>query len=171
MNWLTQRISRSGPSGSFIFPSASSKIRSASTFSASRSHSTSVSPTFTPSSTTIPALICATRVPSTSTAAWLQRWTSARIAAQSRGAATRHRRPGEYLPHSWAGGTDLDLDRPRSIAKWSAATFSLYWRFPILFLDPRRRSSSCPYELIVLAITGAGPFAPGNLSFIDRHDS
>src|SRR5204862_6620977 len=66
------------PSGSFIRPSASGKIRSARTLSASQSASRSESLIATPSSTSRPASIAATAAPSTLTAALVTRWTSAR---------------------------------------------------------------------------------------------
>src|SRR5512132_2621272 len=62
-------------------PSASAKIRSALTFSASRSQIASSSSWVTPSSTSIPGPLAPTTSPSTRTAARLTRCTSARIAS------------------------------------------------------------------------------------------
>jgi hypothetical protein len=62
------------------------------------------------------------------------------------------------------GRTNLDLDRPRSIGEMLTEAFGLYWRLPILFLA-FAAIVVVPYELIVLAITGVGPFGQGHLSF------
>ena len=63
------------------------------------------------------------------------------------------------------GRTNLDLDRPRSIGEMLTAAFS-----PLLALpDPLPAFAAIvvvPYELIVLAFTGAGPFAQGHLGFL-----
>jgi hypothetical protein len=63
------------------------------------------------------------------------------------------------------GRTNLDLDRPRSIGEMLTGALRLYWRFPILFLA-FAAIVVVPYELIVLAFTGAGPFAQGHLGFL-----
>jgi hypothetical protein len=63
-----------------------------------------------------------------------------------------------------AGRTNLDLDRPRSIGEMLSTAFALYWRVPFLFLA-FAAIFVVPYELIVLAITGAGPLAQGHLAF------
>jgi hypothetical protein len=63
------------------------------------------------------------------------------------------------------GRTNLDLDRSRSIGEMLTAAFALYWRFPILFLA-FAAIIVVPYELIVLAFTGAGPIAQGHLGFV-----
>jgi hypothetical protein len=63
-----------------------------------------------------------------------------------------------------AGQTNLDLDSPRSISEMLQATFALYQRVPLLFLA-FAAIVVVPYELIVLAISGAGPLAQGNLAF------
>ncbi|HEX4732392.1 MAG TPA: hypothetical protein VH299_14060 [Solirubrobacterales bacterium] len=63
------------------------------------------------------------------------------------------------------GRANLELDRPRSIWEMLTAAFQLYWRIPVLFLV-LAAIVVVPYELIVLAITGAGPFAQGHLGFI-----
>jgi hypothetical protein len=63
------------------------------------------------------------------------------------------------------GRTNLDLDRPRSIGEMLTEAFGLYWRLPILFLA-FAAIVVVPYELIVLAITGATPFAQGHLAFL-----
>jgi hypothetical protein len=62
------------------------------------------------------------------------------------------------------GRTNLDLDRPRSIGEMLSAAFALYWRLPLLFLA-FAAIVVVPYELIVLAVTGVGPFGQGHLSF------
>ena len=98
-------------------PSASSKIRSALTLSASLSASASVSSGATPSRTSSPGPIAATSRPSTETDARLTRWTSALI---DRAAATRLR--GQPLPVDAvvvALGAQIGRDRqvaPRPVA-------------------------------------------------------
>jgi hypothetical protein len=62
------------------------------------------------------------------------------------------------------GRTNLDLDRPRSIGEMLTGALGLYWRFPILFLA-FAAIVVVPYDLIVLAITGNGPFTQGHLGF------
>jgi hypothetical protein len=64
-----------------------------------------------------------------------------------------------------SGRTNLDLDRPRSIGEMLSGALGLYWRFPILFLA-FAAIVVVPYELIVLAIAGNGPFTEGHLGFI-----
>jgi hypothetical protein len=59
---------------------------------------------------------------------------------------------------------NLDLDHSRSIGEMLTAAFALYWRVPVLFLA-FAAIVVVPYELIVLAITGAGPIAQGHLGF------
>jgi hypothetical protein len=63
-----------------------------------------------------------------------------------------------------SGRTNLDLDRPRSIGAMLTAAFALYRRFPLLFLA-FAAIVVVPYELIVLAIAGIGPFTQGHLGF------
>jgi hypothetical protein len=53
---------------------------------------------------------------------------------------------------------------PRSARRLVRATFELYRRYPLLFLI-LAAGVIVPYEVIVLAATGAGPFAQGYLSF------
>ncbi len=77
MNWETHSTRRS-PSGSLSLPEPSSKTRNASTFAAILSASRSPSPAATPSRTSRPGPIAATRSPSTDTEAELTRWTRAR---------------------------------------------------------------------------------------------
>lgn len=64
-----------------------------------------------------------------------------------------------------AGESNPELDRPRSVSELLVAAFQLYRRLPILFLA-LAAVVVVPYELIVLAVTGAGPFAQGHLDFI-----
>jgi hypothetical protein len=63
------------------------------------------------------------------------------------------------------GPRDLDLDRPRSVGEMLTGAFALYRRVPILFLA-FAAIVVVPYELIVLAATGAGPLAQGHLGFL-----
>lgn len=53
---------------------------------------------------------------------------------------------------------------PRSAHQLVRAAFELYRRYPLLFLV-LAAGVIVPYEVIVLAATGAGPFAHGSLSF------
>jgi hypothetical protein len=53
---------------------------------------------------------------------------------------------------------------PRSAGRLVLAAFELYRRYPLLFLV-LASGVIVPYEAIVLAATGAGPFAQGSLSF------
>jgi len=53
---------------------------------------------------------------------------------------------------------------PRSARQLVRAAFELYQRYPLLFLV-LAAGVIVPYEVIVLAVTGAGPFAHGSLSF------
>lgn len=53
---------------------------------------------------------------------------------------------------------------PRSAHQLVRAAFELYRRYPLLFLV-LAAGVIVPYEAIVLAATGAGPFAHGSLSF------
>jgi hypothetical protein len=62
------------------------------------------------------------------------------------------------------GRTNLDLDRPRSVGEMLTGAFALYRRVPILFLA-FAAIVVVPYQLIVLAITGTGPFTPSHLGF------
>ena len=64
-----------------------------------------------------------------------------------------------------AGGTDLELDRPRSAPRLIGTTVDLYWRFPLLFLV-LAGAVVIPYELIVLLVTGHGPFAQQSDGFL-----
>src|SRR4051794_24458659 len=102
VNWLTTRTSRS-PSGSFMRPSASSKIRSAPTLSASRSQVASSSPCATPSKTSRPGPIDPTVSEPARTAARLTRWTTARTA-------------GSHQRREHEGGGDDDRRGPRDRA-------------------------------------------------------
>jgi hypothetical protein len=56
-----------------------------------------------------------------------------------------------------AGGT-VEIERERSAPELISATFSVYQRFPLLFLI-LAAAVVVPYELIVLAVTGAGPLS------------
>jgi hypothetical protein len=64
-----------------------------------------------------------------------------------------------------AGGTDLKVDRPRSAVQLIGTTVDLYWRFPFLFLI-LAGTVVIPYELIVLLVTGEGPFGHAHDSFV-----
>jgi hypothetical protein len=64
------------------------------------------------------------------------------------------------------GQAKLELDRPRSIPEQLVAALALYRRVPVLFLV-LAAIIVVPYELIVLAITHKGPFAQGQLGFIN----
>jgi hypothetical protein len=50
-----------------------------------------------------------------------------------------------------------------------SAAFALYWRLPVLFLA-FAAIVVVPYELIVLAITGAGPSTTGHLGFFAQQE-
>lgn len=63
------------------------------------------------------------------------------------------------------GRAAIELERPRSIPELIAAAFNLYFRVPILFLA-LAAIVVVPWELIVLLVTGAGPFALGHEGFI-----
>jgi hypothetical protein len=56
------------------------------------------------------------------------------------------------------------MSAPRSAHRLVQAAFELYRRYPLLFLA-LAAGVIVPYEAIVLAATGAGPFAHGSLSF------
>jgi hypothetical protein len=56
------------------------------------------------------------------------------------------------------------LSAPRSSRQLVYAAFGLYRRFPLLFFV-LAAGVIVPYEVIVLVITGTGPFAHGSLSF------
>jgi hypothetical protein len=56
-----------------------------------------------------------------------------------------------------AGGT-VEIERERSAPELVSTTFSVYQRFPLLFLI-LAAGVVVPYELIVLAVTGAGPLS------------
>jgi hypothetical protein len=56
-----------------------------------------------------------------------------------------------------AGGT-IEIERERSAPELVSTTFSVYQRFPVLFLI-LAAGVVVPYELIVLAVTGAGPLS------------
>jgi hypothetical protein len=56
-----------------------------------------------------------------------------------------------------AGGT-IEIERERSAPELVSTTFSVYQRFPLLFLI-LAAGVVVPYELIVLAVTGAGPLS------------
>jgi len=55
------------------------------------------------------------------------------------------------------------VSAPRSIRQLVVAAFGLYRRYPLLFFV-LAAGVVVPYELIVLAATGSGPFAEGTLS-------
>ncbi|MBS1892083.1 MAG: hypothetical protein JST59_12370 [Actinobacteria bacterium] len=63
------------------------------------------------------------------------------------------------------GQAAIDLERPRSIPQLIGASFDLYFRVPILFLL-LAAIVVVPWELIVLLVTGEGPFALGHEGFI-----
>jgi hypothetical protein len=56
------------------------------------------------------------------------------------------------------------MSAPRSARHLVGAAFELYRRYPLLFLA-LAAGVIVPYEAIVLAATGTGPFAHGSLSF------
>jgi hypothetical protein len=56
------------------------------------------------------------------------------------------------------------MSAPRSAHRLVRTAFELYRRYPLLFLV-LAATVIVPYEAIVLAATGAGPFAHGSLSF------
>ncbi len=62
------------------------------------------------------------------------------------------------------GQANLELDQPRTIGEMLSGALGLYRRLPVLFLA-FAAIVVVPYELIVLAITGAGPLAQGHLAF------
>jgi hypothetical protein len=67
-----------------------------------------------------------------------------------------------------AGESNIELDRSRSETELLEVTFRLYARYPWLF-PTLAAAVVVPYLLIVLLITGDGPFEyRTNLSFIDR---
>jgi hypothetical protein len=57
------------------------------------------------------------------------------------------------------------FERSRSVWQLIGDTFALYPRFPILFLA-LAAIAVVPYGLIVLLVTGAGPFAQGRTGFV-----
>jgi hypothetical protein len=57
----------------------------------------------------------------------------------------------------------IDVHRPRSIAEIVGASFSLYARYPLLFLI-LALAVAAPYELIVLAAVGTAPIGGKNLN-------
>jgi hypothetical protein len=61
----------------------------------------------------------------------------------------------------------LALERPRSIWEMLVATVELYRRVPVLFLA-FAAIVVVPYEVIVLVITGKGPFEVGQMAFVPR---
>ena len=56
------------------------------------------------------------------------------------------------------------MTAPRSARQLVRAALELYRRYPLLFLV-LAAGVIVPYEVIVLAATGAGPFAHGSLGF------
>lgn len=58
-----------------------------------------------------------------------------------------------------------EFERARSIRQLIGDTVALYGHFPILFLA-LAAVAVVPYELIVLLVTGAGPFAQGRTGFL-----
>jgi hypothetical protein len=63
------------------------------------------------------------------------------------------------------GRANVELDRPRSATELLGVTFQLYGRYPLLF-PILAAGVVVPYLLIVLAITGQGPFEHRHLSFV-----
>jgi hypothetical protein len=63
------------------------------------------------------------------------------------------------------GQAAIELERPRSIPELIGTSFNLYFRVPILFLV-LAAIVVVPWELIVLLVTGQGPFALGHEGFI-----
>ena len=59
-------------------------------------------------------------------------------------------------------GRRIDVQRPRSIAEIVGASFSLYARYPLLFLI-LALAVTAPYELIVLAAVGTAPIGGKNV--------
>jgi hypothetical protein len=59
---------------------------------------------------------------------------------------------------------NIEIERRRSFWQLIGATLVVYRRFPLLFLL-LAAGVIVPYQLLVLAITGAGPLAEGHLSF------
>lgn len=57
-----------------------------------------------------------------------------------------------------AGAGNEEIELPRSVSALIAATFALYGRFPWLFLA-LAAAVVVPYQLLVLLITGTGPFS------------
>jgi hypothetical protein len=60
-----------------------------------------------------------------------------------------------------------EFERPRSVWGLIGDTVALYGRFPLLFLV-LAAVVVVPYEVIVLALTGNGPFAIGQMEFVPR---
>ncbi len=63
------------------------------------------------------------------------------------------------------GRPAIEIDRPRGVWEIIRATFELYLRVPVLFLA-LAAIVVVPYELIVLAISGAGPITQGSLGTV-----
>jgi hypothetical protein len=59
-----------------------------------------------------------------------------------------------------AGGTDLQVERPRGAVQLVGLTFDLYRRFPLLFLA-LAAAVLVPYELFVLLVTHTGSLGGG----------
>jgi hypothetical protein len=64
-----------------------------------------------------------------------------------------------------AGGTELQVERPRGAVQLIGLTVDLYFRFPLLWLS-LAGPVVVPYELIVLLATGNGPLAQGDEGFV-----
>jgi hypothetical protein len=63
------------------------------------------------------------------------------------------------------GEAGYDVARPRSAWQLIGATVDVYWRYPFLFLT-LAGAVVVPYELILLAATGNGPYAQRHDGFI-----
>jgi hypothetical protein len=69
-----------------------------------------------------------------------------------------------FPPVDRQGEAANEIERPRSAWQLIGATFALYQRFPLLFLV-FAGVVVIPYQLIVLAVTGAGPLEQGSVGF------
>jgi hypothetical protein len=59
------------------------------------------------------------------------------------------------------GGPEIQIERPRDVFEIIEVTFKLYRRYPALWFV-LAAGVVVPYEVIVLILTGAGPFAQGH---------
>lgn len=64
-----------------------------------------------------------------------------------------------------SGESNLELDRPRSALGLLGTTFKLYRRYPLLF-PTLAAAVVVPYLLVVLLITGQGPFEHRHMAFL-----